>query len=70
MCDRQDKPVSLMGFLLALDDPAVSQTLFPRLARKYDFKIRVLHISKYFLMSGLLVEKFLLALLKALFLFF
>lgn len=42
-----------------LDDPAVSQTLFPRLARKYDFKIRILHILKY-LTSGLLEEKFLL----------
>jgi len=41
-----------------------------RSARKYDFKIRILRISKCFLMKGQLVGKFLLALLKTLFFFF
>lgn len=31
-----------------LGDPAVSQTLFPKLAGRYDFKIRILYISKRF----------------------
>lgn len=48
---QQKRHASLYHSYIAyrtLGDPAVSLTFFPKLARRYDFKIRVLYISKWF----------------------